>query len=113
LESIKDIFLFDPAKPLLFTQMYFWIFFVVVLAVYSLIYPHKTARNSFLFFVSLFFYWKTSGLFFILLIFSTVTDYYFGYKIFREKNNSLRKFFVGCSIAVNLGVLAYFKYSYL
>jgi len=112
LEVVKNIFLFNPEKPLLFTQMYFWIFFGIILSVYSLVYPHKSVRNGFLFLASLFFYWKTSGLFFLLLIFSTFADYFLGFRIYKAKKIVWKKIFVACSVIVNLGLLSYFKYSY-
>ena len=67
---------YDPERPLLFTQFYFWAFFALVLLVYSLIYKKKAARNAFLFLSSLFFYYKTSGLFLFILIFSTLADFF-------------------------------------
>lgn len=112
MEGLRDIFLYNPEKPLLFTQMYFWIFFAVVLAIYSVIYPHKAVRNGFLFLASLFFYWKTSGLFFLLLIFSTIADYLIGFRIYRAKKKSWKKVWLTCSVLINLGLLSYFKYSY-
>lgn len=92
--------------------MYFWVFFGIVLAIYSVIYPHKSLRNGFLFLASLFFYWKTSGLFFLLLIFSTLADYFLGLAIYRSRKKSWKKLFVASSVTVNLGLLSYFKYSY-
>ncbi|MCK4919719.1 MAG: MBOAT family protein [Bacteroidales bacterium] len=92
--------------------MYFWIFFGIILSIYSIIYPAKAARNGFLFFASLFFYWKTSGLFFLLLIFSTIVGYFLGLGNYRAKKKLVKKLFVAGSIIVNLGLLSYFKYSY-
>jgi len=112
LEQLREIFLFNPEKPLLFTQLYFWIFFAVILAVYSVIYPQKTVRNSFLFLASIFFYWKTSGLFFLILIFSTFADYILGFRIYHARKMFWKKFFVASSIIVNLFLLSYFKYAY-
>jgi alginate O-acetyltransferase complex protein AlgI len=112
MNGIKDIFLFSAEKPLLFTQLYFWIFFAIVLTVYSVIYPYRSSRNLFLFLVSIFFYWKTSGLFFLLLLFATFSDYYLGNMIFISRRAFFRKLFVSLSIIINLAVLAYFKYSY-
>ncbi|MCB9013130.1 MAG: MBOAT family protein, partial [Bacteroidales bacterium] len=80
--------------------------------IYSLIYPYRGVRNLFLFLVSIFFYWKTSGLFFLLLIFTTFSDYYLGNLIYRSKNTFSRKLFVSISVFLNLGILSYFKYSY-
>ncbi len=110
--GLRDILLFSAEKPLLFTQLYFWIFFAIVLAVYSVIYPYRSFRNLFLFIVSVFFYWKTSGIFILLLLFATVSDFYLGNLIFKSKTDSWRKVFVSFSIILNLSVLSYFKYSY-
>jgi hypothetical protein len=63
------IFSFDQNAPLLFTQFYFWAFFAIVFAVFSLIHNKFALRNAFLFFVSLFFYYKTSGSY-VLILFS-------------------------------------------
>ncbi|MBN1132822.1 MAG: MBOAT family protein [Bacteroidales bacterium] len=111
--SLPDIFLYNPEKPLIFTQLYFWIFYFLVLVVYSVIYRERALRNAFLFAASLFFYWKTSGLFFLLLVFSTVSDYYLGNLIYRAKHRGWKKFGVFMSVFINLFMLSYFKYTYL
>jgi alginate O-acetyltransferase complex protein AlgI len=77
-QILQEIFLYNPDKPLIFTRLFFWGFYGVVLLIYSGIYRHRALRNAFLFLASLFFYWKTSGLFFLILVFSTVTDFYLG-----------------------------------
>lgn len=97
---------------MIFTNVEFWIFFGVVLAVFSLIHPHRTARNAFLFLVSLFFYFKTGGFFFVLLIFSTLVDYAIGFGIHGSERKGVRLFFLVLSIVVNLLLLGYFKYTY-
>ena len=82
------------------------------MAGYSLIYKRKTPRNAYLFFLSLFFYYKSSGVYFLLLIFSTITDFFIGKEIYKLKNKSKRKLLLVLSVFINLSVLAYFKYSY-
>ena len=37
-ETIKMALDYNSATPLIFTQLYFWIFFAIVLSVYSFIY---------------------------------------------------------------------------
>ncbi|MBE9468673.1 MAG: MBOAT family protein [Bacteroidetes bacterium] len=96
----------------MFTQLYFWIFFAVVLIFYSAIYKNKALRNAYLFFISLFFYYKSGGYFFSLLIFSTIVDYFLGKLIYKSDKKLNKKIFLSLSIIVNLGVLSYFKYSY-
>ncbi len=70
LSYFKTVFSFHEAQPLLFTQLYFWVFFLVVFALFSLVCNRRLMRNTFLFAASLFFYYKTSGLFVLMLLFS-------------------------------------------
>lgn len=132
-EYILHVFSFDPKTPLLFTQMQFWTFFFLVFVVFALIVglfqrkskdgslrPRHLMRNSYLFLVSLLFYYKTSGMFVGLLIFVTCTDYLIaqGIYYFRVTSNRLRlrsmmpKLLLILSVSIDLGILCYFKYSY-
>ncbi len=111
-EKLWTWLLYQADSPLIFTQIYFWAFFAVVLIGYSLVYPRQSWRNTYLFAISLFFYYKTSGLFVFLLIFSTVTDYLIGLRMGRSVIEVHRKWWLALSIFLNLGVLVYFKYAY-
>lgn len=111
-EIIRNIFLYNENEPLSFTALYFWVFFGVMLAGYSFIYKRNHARNAFLFVLSIFFYYKTSGFFFTILLFSTVTDYLLGFRIHAAKKQLHRKLWLAASISLNLIVLIYFKYAY-
>ncbi|MGM9805054.1 MAG: MBOAT family O-acyltransferase [Candidatus Aphodosoma sp.] len=112
LNFLDKTFAFDPNSPLLFTQFYFWAFFAIVFALFSLVKSRRLLRNTFLFAVSLFFYYKTSGLFVLILLFSTFSDYWIAHAIDRSNNVRTRKALVVLSVVVNLSVLSYFKYSY-
>ncbi len=109
---IEQWFTYQENSPLLFTQRYFWVFFAFVMGGFSLVYKHTTRRNVFLFAVSLFFYYKTSGFYFIILLFSTVVDFVIGWAIYTNKVKWQRQFLVALSVLVNLMVLGYFKYAY-
>ncbi|MGM0613425.1 MAG: MBOAT family O-acyltransferase [Bacteroidota bacterium] len=111
-EWLRNIFVYDPEAPMLFTRFSFWAFFGVLLLFYSILYKKNAIRNVYLFVMSLFFYYKTGGHFFFLLIFSTVVDYTLGNLIYNSPRQWKKKFFVAMSIVVNLGLLSYFKYSY-
>ncbi|HLF65612.1 MAG TPA: MBOAT family O-acyltransferase [Saprospiraceae bacterium] len=89
-----------------------WSFFAFWIIYYSITNRNQAARNVFLFLVSLFFYYKTSGLFFLILLFSTVWDFTLALCIHRTERQQLRKVFVVLSITMNLLLLAYFKYAY-
>ncbi len=112
LTYLKSCFLYVKGQPVIFTQLYFWGFFAVVLAIYSLIYKKNTLRNLFLLLVSFFFYYKTSGVFLILLIFTIISDYNWGRLIFESKSDKKKKIYLTISLLLNLTLLCYFKYAY-
>jgi len=109
---LQELFSFDARRPLLFTQFYFWAFFAFVIAGFSLVYNRRLLRNTFLFAVSLFFYFKTSGFFIFILIFATFSDFILGKCIYKAKSKPNKKLFLTISVVVNLFVLSYFKYAY-
>ena len=115
-ENIKSFFLivfsFDERHPLLFTQFYFWAFFAIVFAGFSLLHNKILLRNTFLFFASLFFYYKTSGLFVLILLFSTLYDFFIGKKISTITIKRKKKIYLAVGVCLNLFVLFYFKYAY-
>lgn len=108
---ISSVLSYNPDNPFIFTTAGFWIFLLVILAGYSLVYKQVPLRNVYLFFISLYFYFKAGGLFLFLLIFVTVVDYACGLLISRNESRFKRKFFIIFSLVSNLGLLAYFKYA--
>ncbi|MCC6371486.1 MAG: MBOAT family protein [Bacteroidia bacterium] len=112
MEIINNIIRYSQDKPLLFTHLFFWAFFFLVLGGYSLVYKTSKKRTIYLLLVSLFFYYKTSGVFVLLLLFTIVSDFYWGRRIVESKNPKQRKLFLTMSVLLNLVLLCYFKYSY-
>jgi alginate O-acetyltransferase complex protein AlgI len=111
-QYMKSIFGFDPGSPLLFTEFYFWAFFLLVMVGFSLVHKRRLMRSVFLMAIGLFFYWKTSGFFVVLLIFSTIFDFNVGRWMEKTETNWKRTLLLTLSIIVNLGMLVYFKYAY-
>ena len=112
LPFLKHVFLFEENSPLLFTQFYFWAFFAVVFAGFSLVHSRRLLRNAFLFFVSLFFYYKTSGLFVLILLFVTCSDFLIAKRIHAAPTERRRKAWLVMSVVIDLSLLCYFKYAY-
>ena len=113
------VFAFDPNTPLLFTQFQFWVFFAMVFLGFTLITAapfrrQQILRNAYLFLVSLFFYYKTSGFYVGLLILVTCTDFTIAQLIYalREKAQWKRRSLLALSVFIDLSLLCYFKYSY-
>ncbi len=109
---LRRLFSFDPNSPLLFTQFYFWAFFAIVYAVFALIGDRRLLRNSFLFFTSLLFYFKTSGLSVLILLFVTCSDFLIAKRIAASADQRRRRAWLVLSVCVDLLLLCYFKYSY-
>ncbi len=112
MNRLHEIFSFSEDTPLLFTQVSFWIFFVLVYLIYAVIYKKKNLRVPYLFLISLIFYYKTSGLFIGILIFSTINDFFIGKGIYQTQSITKKKLLVGLSVFINLATLCYFKYAY-
>jgi len=119
LHYIGQVFSFDPNSPLLFTQFQFWAFFAFVFLGFTLITsaPYRRQRifrNTYLFLVSLLFYYKTSGFYVGLLILVTCTDFTLAQLIYAQREKALwrRRFFLTISVFIDLSILCYFKYSY-
>ncbi|UZO82589.1 MBOAT family protein [Aquimarina sp. ERC-38] len=112
MNRLKDIFTFSEEYPLIFTQINFWIFFSVVYFLYALLYKKRHLRSAYLLVISLFFYYKTSGLFIGILLFSTVNDFFLGKAIYHTTSIILKKVYVAISVILNLSTLCYFKYAY-
>ena len=75
----------------------------------------RLLRNTFLFFVSLFFYYKTSGLALLILLFVTLSDWLIAKRIEANRDrqkNSRAKAWLILSVIIDLSLLAYFKYAY-
>lgn len=109
---LVQIMSFNSASPMIFTKFSFWGYFIIAYSIYAIVYKKIALRNGYLFLISLFFYYKTSHLFFILLLFSTVTDFYIGQAVYQSVSQRARLWLVALSITINLGVLMYFKYAY-
>jgi len=75
-QFLYRVLAFDKESPLLFTQFYFWAFFAIVFTIFSLLHNKILLRNIYLLFVSLLFYYKTSGIFVLLLIFTIIVNYF-------------------------------------
>ncbi len=111
-DFLVNLFSFDQAHPLLFTQFYFWAFFALVFAVFSLFHSKPLLRNGYLFAMSLFFYYKTSGVFLALLVFVIVYNFFAAKGLRKLRSERARQALTIFSVIVDLGILAYFKYAY-
>lgn len=111
-DIIPGLLGYNADEPLLFTQFYFWMFFMVVLVLLSFTHNRIAMRNAMLCGVSFFFYYKSSGLFVLILAFTTLFCFFCGKKIYKAASDAARKRWLILGIIINLGTLCYFKYAY-
>jgi D-alanyl-lipoteichoic acid acyltransferase DltB (MBOAT superfamily) len=112
MERLYKVFSFNELKPLIFTQLDFWLFFILVMLVFSYLHKKLLTRSIFLTVVSVFFYYKTSGIYVILLIVSLFVNYFFGNGIAKTKKSISKNIQLTFAILFNVLTLAYFKYAY-
>jgi len=96
---------------MLFNSIDFAIFLPIVFILYWLLKKHLRAQNFLIAVVSYIFYGMWDWRFLFLILFSTVVDYMMGLLIHQSGSRQRKKLFLWVSILVNLGFLAYFKYS--
>ena len=69
------------------------------------------ARIVYVILFSLYFYYKSSGIYFLLLVFAATSDFLIARALARTERRGIRRALVALSVAVNLGMLGYFKYT--
>lgn len=100
-----------PTEPLQFISGFFLVFMCVFTMGYTLLNKNLNWRIIYVIAFSLYFYYKTSGLFFLLLIALSLSDFTLGFFIYHLPKLSTRKILLSTSIVINVGILSYFKYT--
>ena len=95
---------------MLFNSYIFVVFFAIVLLVHCWALPWR-AKKIFLLLASYFFYATWNPPFVVLLWISTLTDWFIAKALSQAERKNVRRILVVASLAVNLGLLGYFKYS--
>lgn len=112
MERLHEIFSFLPMSSMTFNRLDFWLFFIFIMMVFSLLHKNQLMRSIFITIVSLFLYFKTSGLFVLLLGLSIVVNFGLGKLIYSRASDLSRKWVIAFSAIFNVFFLGYFKYAY-
>lgn len=110
LSRIADILLYDPKVPLLFNSGLFLILFAIFMVLYEGFHRHLTVKLVLTVLFSLYFYYKSSAECAILLLAICLSDYLLGRWMGVVVRDSVRRLIVAINVAVNIGLLFYFKY---
>ncbi len=95
---------------MLFNSLEFLLFLPIVFILYWFVFDKKlNVQNSLILGVSYFFYGWWSWKFMVLLMLSTILDYFYGFSV-ASSNKKKAELFLWLSVINNLGILAVFKY---
>ena len=115
-DSVLKLLTYDPQAPLIFSSGLFLFMFLGFSFVYMLLQRQRVLRLLFVTAFSYYFYYKSSGVYFLLLALVTVSDYFLAMGIwnYRQKHPeklAVPKLLLFLSLFIDLGLLAYFKYT--
>ena len=114
---------YNPKSPLIFSTCLFLFLFLGFALIYNCLRWTQTLRILFVTAFSYYFYYKSSGFYFFLLAVVTVSDWLLARIIYNiqtddeeaprnlQNHRGLQKGFVFLSLLIDLGLLAYFKYT--
>ena len=109
--NIWGMLSYDPQAPMLFSSGLFWFLFIIILPIYALLKGSKWKMTLFIVGFSLYFYYKSSGLFFIMLICTSLVDWLISHQIERVRKRGWKLAWMWISVCISLSILGYFKYA--
>lgn len=113
IDRLWQLLSYEPGHPLMFNSGLFLFLFTGFLVVYRFLSRHTTGRMLFVILFSLYFYYKSSGVYVLCLLGVSVSDYLIGRMLGRTTVAWRRKLCVAASVVINMGMLCYFKYTSL
>lgn len=111
IHKVADVLRYNPQEMLTFNSAFFLFWVTAVLLIYYKLRSRDTLKIAFLLTCSLYFYYKTNGFYFLLLLFVVTSDFCLARLMGRTTVPSRRKVLLITSILIDLGLLAYFKYT--
>jgi len=104
-------FLYDPKNPLLFNNGFFVFFFTAFITLYYSFRNNFAVRRYIFCFFSLYFFYKASGFFVVLVIISAIFNFIVSNAIYKSSGRTNRLLLLISNVIFNLGLLFYFKYT--
>ncbi|MDR1525310.1 MAG: MBOAT family protein [Tannerella sp.] len=110
-QKLLELFKYQPESPMLFSTGLFLFLFTGFYIIYNSLHHRSNIRILYVILFSIYFYYKTSGLWFILLIFTATSDFFIGQIIPGTRSRTGKKLWITLSVCINLGMLTCFKYT--
>lgn len=109
--NVSHLLAYDREAPMLFSSGLFWLIFILILPIYVALKSSKPKMVFFVVLFSLYFYYKSSGLFFLMLIGTSYIDWLVSLRIRKASTKGKKKAWMCLSIILSLSILGYFKYA--
>lgn len=115
LDKVSETLRYDAQQPLLFNTGLFLILFSAFIVIYRMLRGWRTGRMIFTILFSLYFYYKSSGIYCLILVGVAVSDFILGLAMQKASTlgrgrGAVMKLIVFLNVATNVGMLIYFKY---
>ena len=109
-ERLLALLQYDPTSPMTFTSGFFLFAFFIFGLGYMAVRRKVTLRTIFVILVSLYFYYKLSGLYVLLLLGVAIVNYLIGKLIAHSKSKGKGgKWWVALGVIIDASILIYFK----
>lgn len=111
INKIGTLLIYNPGRPLVFNSGFFLFLFLFFLLFHQIFYRNKPLRIAYITLFSLYFYYKSTGFYFVFLLVTSIIDFYLARMIHDSRSQGWRKFYLIASVASNILLLGYFKYT--
>ncbi|MEW6087079.1 MAG: MBOAT family O-acyltransferase [bacterium] len=111
LDKFLRVFLYNPKQPLIFNTAFFFFLFIGFLFIYQFVHKNQKAKIIYICLFSTYFYYKSNGVFVLLLLFTAISDYILAEYIDKTGSKTKKQILLICSLLINIGILSYFKYA--
>ena len=109
-QRLLSMLTYDATTPLTLTTGFFLFAFLIFCAGYMVVRHRGSVRTWYVVLFSLYFYYKLSGLYVLLLLGVAVSDYLIGRRVAKRREaGGSTKWWVALSVTINVAILAYFK----
>lgn len=109
--NILEKLSYDPESPMIFSSGTFWALFLIFMPIYAMLKHQRMKMIVYVVAFSLYFYYKSSGVFFLLIVATSIVDYLLSRLLATRVKEWQRKLCVTLSVLLSLSVLGYFKYA--
>ncbi len=110
-QKLGEVLAYDPKAPLIFSSGLFLFLFAGFSLFYVMMRRQTMLRIVYVTLFSLYFYYLSSGIYFLALLFVAATDYFIGRALGPDRPRNTRRWLVALSVVINIGLLCYFKYT--